>query len=814
MNLYFLNFNNYYNRIIKVKNSAQEYEPYLAGDPVYNVINFNFGDGLTTEYTLNAFNFDQEPDYLVVFDDQYNINSRWFVIESNYLRNGQYTLLLKRDVVADNYEQAILSPCFIEKATVNQDDPAIYNNENMGFNQILNSVSLLKDETNVPWVVGYVPRNFPEDTERLTVTAPLVQAGDVYETIPSIEEWEFGQYVNYTGGVVAYPKEVNYKILCNNTTSVTTLGDRNGYLLDAIYDGLTGKGTVPEIQYFQLKGAMPTEYAGLTTANNSFITEVPTAGLNASTIAYTTSAVRAQLNNLREVVNFSNNIYLEEQLRALDGKIIYDESTQRYLKIVFHANEQSSGGYQRMPYQGELFNFFYDNWVNSSHFNKSYNESNPSLFYSYTANYIYITLEQTFAQVTTTISKERYLLEDQPYDMFCIPAGSLDIYDNGAYSMTTNGAAAIAIGQAVGAQLGSSAIFDVQLVPYCPVRDVYLRNGRFDVQGANYDLITVQGTDTPISAVFWATKSSFSFTINQGISIDDYKISNECDLYRLCSPNYNGQFEFSPAKNKGVDYFKVDCSYKPYQPYIHIAPNWKGLYLSASGESASKLPRGLICGGDFSLPQMSDAWVNYQLNNKNYEVSFQRQIESMDVSNNIQRESEQIALRLNTASALLGGGASGALAGAQLGGAIGAGIGAVAGGAINAGITYWAGQKDIEFSERLRTEALDYTKDQFDYQLGNIKAMPQGLTKVSSYNPNNLIFPFLEVYTCTAEERWALINKIYYNGMTVMRISNIASFLREEPSYIKGKLIKCENFKGSFKELKELSEEIYKGVFI
>ena len=82
------------------------------------------------------------------------------------------------------------------------------------------------------------------------------------------------------------------------------------------------------------------------------------------------------------------------------------------------------------------------------------------------------------------------------------------------------------------------------------------------------------------------------------------KLANECDLVRLVSQNYSAIFEFSPAKSGGVDGFLADCTYKPWSPYIHILPRLKGLY----GDNFVSIDdaRGLICGGDMSLPQLSN----------------------------------------------------------------------------------------------------------------------------------------------------------------------------------------------------------------
>ena len=126
MNLYVFKYNNYYNRIVKREENLQDY-----GEPVYslaNVLNFNFGDGVNTTQTLNT---NAKGDYIILtkYDSIGNevIDSRWFIIENKYQRNGQWTLTLRRDLIADNYNEIINAPAFIEKATVNANDPAIFN---------------------------------------------------------------------------------------------------------------------------------------------------------------------------------------------------------------------------------------------------------------------------------------------------------------------------------------------------------------------------------------------------------------------------------------------------------------------------------------------------------------------------------------------------------------------------------------------------------------------------------------------------------------------------------------------------------------
>lgn len=52
-------------------------------------------------------------------------------------------------------------------------------------------------------------------------------------------------------------------------------------------------------------------------------------------------------------------------------------------------------------------------------------------------------------------------------------------------------------------------------------------------------------------------------------------------------------------------------------------------------------------------------------------------------------------------------------------------------------------------------------------QLGNIKAIPNSLTRIGTFDIDNKIFPFVEEYDCTLQERTALSNKIITMGFNV-----------------------------------------------
>ena len=320
----------------------------------------------------------------------------------------------------------------------------------------------------------------------------------------------------------------------------------------------------------------------------------------------------------------------------------------------------------------------------------------------------------------------------------------------------------------------------------------------FWIKGVNY---SAQNLD-PFSSKVRITKH-YSI-LDPGNDALTRKLANECDLVRIVSQNYSAIFEFSPAKSGGVDGFLADCTYKPWSPYIHILPKLKGLY----GDNFVSIDdaRGLICGGDMSLPQLSNAWANYQLQNKTYQEMFDRQIKNMDVQNDINRQGALAQLITSPIT----GGAAGAAIGGKIGGGFGAAAGAAIGalgGSITAGIDYANNIKMME-------ENKQYAIDMYSYNLQNIQAIPTSLTKTSALTYNTRVWPFIEYYTCTDAEKDALKDKIKYNGMTIMKVGKLNDYLLGEDNFYKGKLIRLPDVKLDGHMAFEIYNELNKGVYL
>ena len=150
-NIYPLIYNNYSTRIIKSGDNIYDYSGYLCGDIMRNV-NFIPGDGVDTSLIINSLSYtlNSSPDYIVVADMDGNIHSRWFVMKSERTTNGQYRFTLHRDAIVDYMDDILSSDVFIQRGKVLDNDPAIWNSEDIPFNQIKQSETLLKDYTGMP----------------------------------------------------------------------------------------------------------------------------------------------------------------------------------------------------------------------------------------------------------------------------------------------------------------------------------------------------------------------------------------------------------------------------------------------------------------------------------------------------------------------------------------------------------------------------------------------------------------------------------------------------------------------------------------
>lgn len=408
------------------------------------------------------------------------------------------------------------------------------------------------------------------------------------------------------------------------------------------------------------------------------------------------------------------------------------------------------------------------------------------------------------------------------YDIFCIPTGSTWTSTvNSVNYKSKNDNLPFAIAAAFSEWgSGGGVVYDIQLLPYCPIQkqsgwSVTANKGTYSGSTVDTDVLTAKSnmtseyfsaSDYPVvmrvasqNLQFIRSNISYGRDIHTAIGM---KVDSCTRFCRLVSPSGGSSFQFNAAKMWGPSeatqfVFNIKCTFMPYTPYIHVYPNFGGLY----GIPQDKDQRGLICGGDFSLPQVNDKWQTYQINNKNYQKIFDRQIENMEITNAWSTAKEAV------------GALSGAVSGAA-GGAMVAGTGGAIAGAVTGVV---GGLADVLSGSAMRQEQLDYTKDMFGYNLQNIQALPNSIIKTNSFVVDSLIYPAFDIYTATDQEEAALKNKIKYNGMSVGRIGTFNEFKSAATSdcrYVKCKIIRMDSLHEETSVANAIYSELNQGVFI
>lgn len=769
-NLYFLKWNSYYNRTYKPLLSVDEAE--IVGI-IDNCSNWNPNDGVDAEQ-LTAYNtFVKIPDYMAVVEDG-KITSRWYVIECVRTRNGQFKVSLHRDLIADYYNNIKDSPMFVEKGFLSASSPLIFNKENMTFNQIKKNEYLLDEGINCAWIVGYLARPQTGQEKDISGSVSFGTPQYDYEIISngSITSWEYYKYSNLA-------EEAGSRVpLYQGHTQ-----DRFGICTK----GIASKG---EITYFDLEGNVTTDSHY---ANNSGLQAIDKNGLR-NTFK---STYRDQLvSQVSSELGLKTLSYVNS-LRDFDGKIIKsNEGTTKYWRVSVGSGVSEI---THTPTAGAMYNTFVD-WVTPSILTGNINQD--SFRVTTSVNNFTVNLEDItplVGQASFTISKIRTHLIDAPYDMFAIPcpvnrSSSVTVTKGSeVYTYTQDFSMSLAMSIIYD---GQTNVYDIQLLPYNPVTGLNRKSdGNLSCGSgmSELDFTYVKSGDTNVAVIFNCRQSKFSKIISTTNRLPDsvvfpesnpieLKVKNECSFLRICSPNGSNSFEFSPMMNRGLTSFKIDCTYKPFTPYIRVEPTFSGLYGKSFNDT-----RGLIVQGDFSLPVLTSEWKQYEQNNKNYSNVFQRENENLAVQHRYQMWDQGFGV---LTSALGTGFQTGGMASAGFGGAKGAAIGAVTG----AG-SLGAGGADLYISQKLYEENMDYRLDMYNYNLGNIKARPSGLARTSAFTNNNKIYPFVEFYDATEEEKEALRNKIKYNGMTVGVIGTLHDYIYnaqvsdETTHYVKGQLI-------------------------
>ena len=789
MNIAILQYNNYFNKVIK--KAGDTADDYFAAAHQYQTfpqnLNLKPNDEIMTSIVLDAILF--HPDYLIQYDDTGNILSRWFVLEIVQNRGKQHTLTIRRDVITDNIAAVRTAKGIVERGTLLGDSPLLMNPENFSFNQIKKGEVLLKDESGVPWIVGYLASNYSDESyiEASTETARS------YETVESL-------------GLVFKDNSDPSK-----GAEMDVLGDAftlPTFCTAAFFGTYQGVGIKTRLDYPNWTSVTSPDYGSTTlekwSVGRPWDNRYSEENERLAFLSYS-QAVAGNGSAIRSEIISAYNYASESQrskLISLNGQVVYSTVTQKYyhLWISGQSAEQDKVREASTDSYAPLFErlrSLVQYMVASSR--NSLNWLDPSVYYvmvNHTRIFVTLTEVAAEGQIRTKIPNARNKLIDGPYDMFAMPF----TIDN------------LALAQQIKVALDKN-VYDIQILPYCPYRE-FIDDFSGGTEDSDYVPIEQYDADldewNTVGYMLFPLSCSASFIIGDPIasdafmdeSIDDgpirSKIMNETQHFRLCSPNYGSAFDFSVMKNGGsVDSWRVDFTYRPVSPYVHVAPTFSGIYGMFNDDA-----RGLILLGDFSIDAVSNEWISYQIQNKNYMNIFNTQIKTMDQLH----ELEQLQKGLTTGA---GSVVTGVMAGAKTGNAA-IGVGTAA-------LTATAGIFDIAMNQERFNVNRRQAIEMFSYQLGNIKALPNTLTKVSAYNVNNKYFPLIEVYGASSQEIKAFKDFLELRGFTIGACGTLFDYVQYttmQRPFLKARIIRMDDFRGDSHMAEEIYKEIEEGVYL
>ena len=802
--VYFYKFNNYYNRIIKRYDTIAEY-----GDPIATQTNCNFvhGDGVNASFTLNKGTaLLDTPDYCVVLDYNSNI-SRWFVINSFKSRNGQDVLTLRRDLIADFYADVInYSPCLIRKGYVPNTNPLVFQDEGVQYNKIKKDEILIKDNSNCSYIVGFISKN----AQAVAQVDGTVSSSNYDIHYDSLADFPLKDYVegagnNHTANAKHLIVDLCYAIrFCyvgsnyagTNTAEMTMnysgsskpSGYNNTYANDInINYYLSYKSNVTNSNFRTKNRNNNYDWVdeGIIKLYNSFLSK--SYNLNDITIKNNALGLFSLEETTYQTLKSYNGMRIELNNVVYDVKLVSEDTLTETkvptATIVNNINRLVT------PSATDLTNIGKEVISNSY---KTLSTSDITIIGRSAKYYLQFTKAEDTLKSEIKAPASRTHLEDSPYDMFMLINESGVTYGVNGVSYTSNHMVNMNMAQALGEASGTDALYDVQIVPFNPIPGSILADGTLDF--TNYDVVEIKNSaNTVVGHYVMCPKSSLKFTLEKDelkFNPTDYKKSHNLDLYRLCSPNQETVFDFSPSMNGGINTWEISFNYKPFASYIKVQPTWNWL-LGPSTYNGLTDFRGLAYNSSLTVSQLNDAYASYVASNKNYQQLFDNQINTLTKTQDIQLGALEETLGLRSYTGM----------------------------PISSILRTIGGSKDIDMQRELNNVALTKMRTDFNYQMDNIKSMPHTIKKLTSITEDTRIFPYIEYYTCSETEEQAFDNKIKYTGMTIMTTGNIYEYCKpNEETFIQASLIRLillETEESANNQIAvEIASELDKGIYI
>lgn len=818
--VYFYKFNNYYNRIIKRYETLEEY-----GDPLATQTNCNFvhGDGVNSKFTFNkASNMDDTPDYVIVKDYK-NKLSRWFVTNSFKNRDRQDGLTLRRDLIADFYGDIVeYSPCLIRKGYVPQNNPLVFNDEGVQYNKIKQDEILIKDESNCSYIVGFISNTAFNGGAETTVDGNI--KGNNYDyNFADLNDFPYKNYVEGAGNThtnsatMIYRNSPNTRIYYSLKLGSITMHSANQSNLEIIFRG----SDISKPSYYT--PAYPNETGGTYyetgSTNTNVVVKCGYSGLVSSPATYENYYIRTTyIRTLWNKVSSIPSEYAEkclginkttyDSLKEYDGKrikignIIYTATikSNNYRSSVVLFNEYNPTIRENFYQIVNYFNINKPSQAEMSSQDYTMNYNNGANQYQSTDLKVMGELEDYYLEFTEASSgistkvdspSNRTHLSSQPYDMFMLINEDNISYKVGVTDYVSNHEVNINMAQAI-CQASGSGAYDIQIVPFNPMRGTILSDGTLNFYG--YDVHEIKDTeDNVVGHYVMCNSADLKFTLEKNelkFNPEDYKKDYNLKQYRLCSPNQETMFEFSPAMNGGIETWEISANYRPFASYVKVQPTWNWLYGEPIFNNKTDF-RGLVYNSALCVTQLTEAWADYVSNNKNYQQLFDNEIGTLSKQQAVQLKAMEDTLGLRSFTGMP--------------------IGSV--------LRVIGGSKDIDMTKELNNLALSKMETDFKYQMDNIKSMPTTIKKLTNITEDTRVFPFIEIYSASSVEEQSFEYKIKYTGYTIMTTGKIIDYCKpNEETFVQADLIRLDLSRSEESAdnhiANEIAVELSKGIYI
>lgn len=493
------------------------------------------------------------------------------------------------------------------------------------------------------------------------------------------------------------------------------------------------------------------------------------------------------------------------------GKIVFERSTGKYYKLTLEDGVSFEKVYPFTIAEVEQI-------VNLSSDKFELSETKPGYkIVERTVKYVFTELPYTEEPLNHKFLGYNNVI-DQPFQMMFIPILEGGQFISGNDTLESNPIfVQHLLYDLITKYAGDNAkLIDIQVIPFSPI-DGYSNSWNETTKVFNLNTSSVKETislNGNIIPIFEVSYASYGKKIPMEILVDDYKISQK-RKYILTSPSGAGTYDFSLSKNSGLEGFLIDVDLRPYSSFHRIQPIFKGMYGANFTDT-----RGLIWQEDTSLTQISSAWETYKRQNINYLKSFNADIDFRRSNQALQHEANWGNFGFDAGKRIIEAGVTATTFAAETvandawfgvkGGAAGAvGAGAIMGGAL-AMEGMEAGQVayNNHMESKMLNNEIDYTRQQFNYQLGSIRAIPENVEKVSGIFQTNMYVPYLQVFEPTSDEISYYTNYLDTYGVNVGTMVDLKS---REFDFLQGTVIKYGGVITN-EEYTELCSQLVRGV--